>query len=251
MYPVIFESASFTLFSYPLFMGLSWGLAYRLSQYFLERMNISEKGFAGLFWGIFVFSWIGSKIFFLAFSSGGEFVQHSKSLSFWLGGGFVFYGGLIFSLLYLGFYCFVLKKFPIKKTFILLGPLSFGHALGRVGCFLAGCCFGVKTDMVWGYNLHGHNRHPVQLYESIGLLIIGGIITKLMLKNKIEGIKLFVIYFLGYSLLRFTLEFYRGDIIRGVYIWGLSTSQLISIILFLVLILYLVRLKVFSGPHQV
>jgi phosphatidylglycerol:prolipoprotein diacylglycerol transferase len=242
VYPIIFDSASFTLYSYPLFMGLSWGLAYRLSQHFLEKLAISGKGFMGLFWGIFLFSWIGSKAFFLAFSSGGELIQHSRSLSFWLGGGFVFYGGLIFGALYLLFYCLILKKFPFRKTYILLAPLSFGHALGRIGCFLAGCCFGVKTHLPWGVYLHGQHRHPVQLYETVGLLFIGGIITKLMLSSRTDGRKLIVIYILSYALLRFVLEFFRGDIIRGLYIGGVSSSQLISIVLFLILLIPLKRL---------
>ncbi len=224
-------------------MGLSWGLAFRLSQNYLDRLGISDQGFMGLFWGIFLSSWIGSKVFFLIYSSGGEFVQHSQSLSFWLGGGFVFYGGFIFGILYLIFYCLILKKFNLKNSYILIAPLSFGHALGRLGCFLAGCCFGVKSDLPWAVHLHDHLRHPVQLYEALILVLLGIVIARNTLNKKWSPQKIFIFYVASYSILRFLLEFLRGDIIRGIHFMGLSTSQIISLIIFILGIIFMMPWK--------
>lgn len=242
MLPILFDSSFFTLYSYPLFMGLSWGLGYRFSEYLLLKKNLTLKGFGLLYWGIFLFSWLGSKIFYLMYSSGGELQNHSQSLSFWLGGGFVFYGGLIFGLIYLLLYCLVFKKYPIKEAYIFFAPLTFGHALGRIGCFLAGCCYGTYCDLPWKIHLHGHFRHPVQLYEASLLILLGMILLKETLKKDTNPLKLVGIYFLGYSMIRFILEFLRGDIIRGLH-FGLSTSQWISLVFFLGATTYLGRLS--------
>ena len=226
MYPVLFEFWGVKIFSYPLFMGMAWGLSYKMC---LVNKVLMEKGsFKGLFWGTFFFAWIGAKIFFLFSSQRYSLEDYLTVWNFWRGGGFVFYGGLIFGAAYAFVYSLVLKKFPANRLVFLLPTLALGHALGRVGCFLSGCCFGAVCNLPWGIYLHGAYRHPVPLYEAIFLTFLF-VSTCYFLKKKVSNWNIVGFYFISYALGRFVLEYFRGDWSRGIYSWGFSFSQAISI----------------------
>ncbi len=232
MLPILYQNHDLILYSYPLFMGLGWGVAYQL---FFSKVDVNPKYAQFLFWGIFVSSWIGSKLFFYFTTDSYKEQDILSQASFWTGGGFVFYGGLIFALLFVSLY--KLLKFPltVQTLWAMLPAVTLGHAIGRIGCLLAGCCYGNITDLWWGIELHGAHRHPTQILESLGLFIL----TFFLLKSR-ASIKSFSVYFIGYGMLRFGIEFLRGDEIRGS--WGpLTPSQWISICLILLgfgLVLY-------------
>jgi phosphatidylglycerol:prolipoprotein diacylglycerol transferase len=244
MLPILFESKYFILYAYPLFMGLSWGFGYFYTRSLFEKVGLKEINLIPLFVGLFLSAWIGAKVFFLWFSSGHKIYQYLYANYFWLGGGFVFYGGLIFGLIYYFLYTFLLKKFNNQHSYLLLPGLIFGHAIGRIGCFLTGCCYGSPTSLFLGVKMQDEYRHPVQLYEASVLFIIGMIVLK-MIQQKREGKKIVVFYLVTYSMARFLIEFFRGDEIRGVFIMGLSSSQLISFCLIILagIIFYLPNRK--------
>jgi phosphatidylglycerol:prolipoprotein diacylglycerol transferase len=222
MLPILFQNHDLILYSYPLLMGLGWGVAY---QVFFSRVQISPIYGQLLFWGIFLSSWIGSKLFFYFTTTPNYKNDLLLEPSFWTGGGFVFYGGLLFALVFLGLY--KLLKFPltVQNLWAMLPALTLGHAIGRIGCFLAGCCYGSETSAWWGIHLHGANRYPTQLIESLGLFIISFYLFKSRASQKS-----FSVYFIGYGILRFGIELLRGDEIRGF--WGsLTPSQWISLFL--------------------
>lgn len=204
---------------------MAWGLAYRLCEHYLLARNEYNKKFLIYFIGIFITGWVGAKILFLMVSSHDHFDQ--VSASFWLGGGFVFLGGLIgatlFTLLSLK-----LKWINLLQLNLMLPTLPFAHAVGRVGCFLAGCCYGKQCDL----HVIGLDRYPVQLMESAGLVLLGLWLNRNN-KNHFEKNNLHE-YLIGYGTLRFSLEFLRGDDIRGVYLNLLSTSQIVSIVMIII-----------------
>ena len=233
MHPFLFEFWGLKIFSYPLFVGMAWGLGYKIC---CNNNLLMEKGsFQGLFWGTFITSWLGAKIFFLLASEVHAFQYYSRMPSFWLGGGFVFYGGLALGIFYVFIYSYVLKKFPVERLGWVLPALGWGHALGRTGCFLSGCCYGKITQVPWSIYLHGHFRHPVPLYEA-GFLVLLAIVSHRLLKRGASSLSVAGFYFVMYALGRLLLEFFRGDTIRGIYWWGGSFSQVISALL-IVLIL--------------
>lgn len=220
-------------------MGLSWGWGYFFTQSIFEKHNIDSKSLKWLFIGLFVASWIGAKVFFLWFSSGPKIYQYIYANYFWLGGGFVFYGGLLLGLAYFFFHSMVLKKFPIENSKYLLPGLVFGHAIGRVGCFLTGCCYGAITDSAMALTIKGEHRFPVQAYEAIALFFIGMAVLN-MLKRQVKNSKVVVSYLISYSVVRFFLEYLRGDEVRGFIFWNLSTSQVVSLSILLLSIVYLI-----------
>lgn len=218
-------------------MGLAWGFGYFFTLDLFEKYKIPSKGFSFLYLGIFLSSWIGAKLFFLAFSSGPKIYQYIYANYFWLGGGFVFYGGLIFGLAFYFIYTLILKKFPIDHSKYLIPGLVFGHAIGRVGCFLAGCCYGAASSSHFAFLVDGVSRYPVQMYEAIFLTFIGIVIIK-MLKRQSSNDKIVTIYLLSYSIFRFLNEYLRGDEIRGILWLDLSSSQWVSVFIVLLISLY-------------
>lgn len=225
MLPILFQSDSLILYSYPLFMGLGWGIAYQIF-FSLIPENYPRKYAQFLFWGVFLCAWVGAKLLFLMTLPEGVGTGLVSETSFWTGGGFVFYGGLIAGALFV--FAFRLNGFPLDdRTFWAIVPaLTLGHAIGRVGCFLAGCCFGKETDWWWSIHLHGADRHPTQLIEALGLFILG----IYLLKSRKDLWLLASHYLVGYGLLRLLVESLRGDMVRGE--WGMmSPSQWISLIL--------------------
>ena len=225
MLPILFQSHDLILYSYPLLMGLGWGVAYQVYFSLLDP-NYSKLKAQLLFWGIFVCAWFGAKIFFYLTYPENMSSGSLQQISFWTGGGFVFYGGFIGALIFLGLFKVLDKKLTINAIWPMLPALAFGHGLGRIGCFLAGCCFGKPTDLFWGIFLHNHYRHQTQLIEAVGLMLMGTYLYKSRKKRTI----LLAHYLLGYGCLRLFVEVLRGDMVRGL--WGpLTPSQWISLAL--------------------
>ena len=166
--------------------------------------------------------------------------------------GIVFYGGL-FGLLLPYHLCLKIKLVFIKERYaidILAVSIPLFHAISRMGCFFAGCCYGVESDLPIAINyiiknngvIESSNRIPVQLIEAIFNMAIFIYLFSLVLKPDWKNKKLLTRYIALYSCGRFCLEFIRGDSVRGV-IYGLSFSQLISIILWMVIIILSIRKK--------
>ena len=114
-------------------------------------------------------------------------------------------------------------------------PLAQG--IGRIGCFLGGCCYGRTTDLPWGVTFPGHDSpvHPTQLYES-ALNLLNFALLFFVYKRRRFGGQVFALYFFNYALIRFFIEFWRGDTFRGFVFrssspWtSLSIPQLVSLI---------------------
>ncbi|MBO4889548.1 MAG: prolipoprotein diacylglyceryl transferase [Lachnospiraceae bacterium] len=156
-------------------------------------------------------------------------------------GGMVFYGGLIGGVVAGFWYIARLRHIrldPFVYADVYAPAIPLFHVFGRIGCFLGGCCYGIEGR--WGFVYHnapvaesnGVMRIPVQLIESAGNLLLFVILHKMSRKAHSRG-TIFASYFVMYSVMRFVLEFFRGDVLRG-FAFGLSTSQWISIIMFIV-----------------
>ena len=147
----------------------------------------------------------------------------------------MFYGGLAGALSGKYAYCKIYQLDFGTAMKLIVPVLPLGHAFMRMGCFLAGCCYGIEHP--WGITFtaalgapSGVPLLPVQLYETVLNLVIFAVLwtyTKTERSPLLTG----ALYALMYSTARFFLEFLRGDTIRGIF-WGLPTSQFISIIVF-------------------
>ncbi len=163
--------------------------------------------------------------------------------------GLVFYGGLIFGIIGTLLMAKALKVdlLGIEKHIVPFIPL--GHAIGRVGCFLAGCCYGMEYSgplavyypkaplKFMDFPEFGVGYFPVQLLESLLDLVIFGILLVYTKKERQRGNVLFA-YIMMYAIMRFCTELFRGDAVRGIH-FSVSTSQWISIVL---IVLFFARL---------
>lgn len=151
-------------------------------------------------------------------------------------GGAVFYGGLIGGIIF-AFIYIRLKKLD-ANDFADCGAISIPlfHSFARVGCFLAGCCYGIESEFGFMSNNNplvpavvGVRRFPTSLLEALLNLALFFALFNLRKNKKFHGALLYV-YLISYSVMRFAIEFLRGDEIRGIW-FGLSTSQWISIVI--------------------
>lgn len=160
-------------------------------------------------------------------------------------GGQVFYGGLLGGIAAGAIYAKVSKLEDFGGyADILAAAVPLFHFFGRIGCFLGGCCYGIESG--FGFTFHnsviksanGVNRFPVQLFEAGFNLLLFLLILVLLNKKKLKH-RLFFLYLFIYAVGRFILEFFRGDTYRG-FLFGLSTSQIISLIILVVVSVYFV-----------
>lgn len=163
-----------------------------------------------------------------------------------------FYGGLFGGVVgFLTTYFLLRKKSTLRlNNIIIIAPASIAlaHAIGRIGCFLAGCCYGKPTDTWIGIEFPSIGKViPTQLIESIFLFALFGIMLFLILKFKFRyG---FLIYTSSYSVFRFVIEFFRGDE-RGVA-GLLSPSQIWCILIFIATVpLYFILKKYFKAIDE-
>lgn len=131
-------------------------------------------------------------------------------------GGLVFHGGFLVATA-AGFVWCSWKKVPAWTMADILAPsLALGHALGRVGCLLNGCCFGRACSMPWAWTYpkshetRGLPVHPTQLYEAVLCLALAGALAWGFRRRRFEG-QLFALYLLAYGVMRGVVELYRGD----------------------------------------
>lgn len=242
MHPVLFKIGSFEMASY----GLMTALGYAAASVYLIRKIKQIHMDADTFWNIifiaFMGALIGAKVLFVIVSwpmLGDTLAQKLHTIVSDFRYGFVFFGGMITSVLALIYYM-KKKGLPILKTadFFIVG-LPLGHAVGRIGCFLAGCCYGKPTDSPLGVaftdvhslvppELRGIHLHPTQLYEAVCNLLLFFFLHYAYKKPHKAG-AILVKYVVGYSIIRFIIEFFRGDY-RGEYILGMSPSQGLSLV---------------------
>ena len=172
----------------------------------------------------------------------------------YLYGGFVFYGGLFGCLLASWLFCRAVRRNWFEMLRVLMPIFPLIHGFGRLGCFCAGCCYGVETASALGVVFH-HSEYapngipllPVQLMEAFGEFVLFGL-TAAASARRWEGRVILGLYLIAYSILRFILEFYRGDDYRG-FIGVLSISQLIALLAALLgLILLLLRSRKAPEP---
>lgn len=168
-------------------------------------------------------------------------------------GGSVFYGGLIGGLL-ASWICVRKKKSFSNYIDIVAASIPLFHFFGRIGCFFGGCCFGIESPFGFTFQhspiveANGVSRFPVQLLEASFNLGLFFLLNYFLHNNKFQH-KLVYVYLLAYSAGRFFIEFLRGDEHRGIWAF-LSTSQIISVIIFSAVLIRLCLQRYRYNPSE-
>ena len=181
----------------------------------------------------------GSRIWYVARFWNDEFAGQPLSKIFLQRAGFVFHGGLIGAAIVIAVFLRI-NKLPLWKTADTLAPgIALGHAFGRIGCLMTGCCYGAPTKSPIGILFTDPRSpatnhctqfgplHPVQIYEALLNFALFATLYWLFRKRKFDG-QIFSIYLVAYGVSRFLIEYFRGD---GAGQSAFSSAQLISIAL--------------------
>ncbi len=156
-------------------------------------------------------------------------------------GGLVFYGGLLGASLTVIFYARVKTVALWKLADVLAPSVALGHALGRIGCLMNGCCYGKPTDLPWAVCYpQGHETfplnassptpvHPAQIYEALLNAALYAALAWFFRRRKFDG-QIFAVYLVAYSVLRAFVETFRGDY-SLYYLGGRATpAHLLSVV---------------------
>jgi phosphatidylglycerol:prolipoprotein diacylglycerol transferase len=172
-------------------------------------------------------------------------------------GDLVWYGGPIFGIPAFLYFAKQKKIDILLATDVVAPALAIGHGIGRIGCFLAGCCHGRITDSWIGVrfnsslveeSLQNAPLYPTQLFEAASEFVLGGVLLYLFFTKRFYR-RLLLVYVTCYAAIRFTIEFYRGDD-RGDTFFGLSMSQTIALMVFIGALITLAISRVYTSKTK-
>jgi phosphatidylglycerol:prolipoprotein diacylglycerol transferase len=243
MFPELFRipGLGIPLATYGVLLAIGFILALWMTARLAERDGLPKNRVYDLGLYILAASLVGSKLLMVITEWNDYGGEWRRILSFdFLRSGGVFYGGFIAAVIAS---VILMRRWnlPWRKTADAFAPgIALGHAIGRLGCFSAGCCWGVPTTSWIGVRFTEKASEltgvpidsalvPTQLIEAAANLLIFGFLLWLTKRRKFEG-QIIYSYLMIYSVARFTIEFWRDDP-RGTVL-GLSTSQFISIVMF-------------------
>jgi phosphatidylglycerol---prolipoprotein diacylglyceryl transferase len=235
MHPVLFELGGVKVYSYGFMIALGAiaGVAYMAIRG-KKEVGLTFDQANSLFLFIFIAAFVGGKVF-LFFEDPSFYLNAPGKLL--KGRGFVFYGSFLFAIPTMLWFFRKRRLNPYKMLDVMAITTCLVHMFGRVGCFLAGCCYGTPTDSFFGVSFtdpacyadpKNVPLHPTQLYEASYIFFV--MIGLLILRNHRQFYgQLFLLYLILYAAGRSILEIFRGDDERGYVVKDLiSHSQLIA-----------------------
>ncbi len=249
MHPVLFHIGKFTIYSYGVLVALGFAAGIVWAYFDARRQGIDPGKILDLSFYLVLSAVIGSRLFYVLIEYREYLEDPWRIFKIWEGG-LVFYGGLILAGI-TGTWYVLHHNLPHWRVMDVFAPgIALGHAIGRIGCFCAGCCYGKACHCSFGLVFKdprslarlGVPLYPTQLISSGMLFVIFFVLAWIARRKRFDG-QVFWSYVLIYSAARFGIEFLRGDP-RGFTVPGLiSTSQGISLILIPLSIYFLIRLK--------
>ncbi len=245
MYPEIFKIGNFPIHTYGVFLALGMMLGLYAAARLGGNDGLSRDRIYDLGLWTLIGALVGSKLLMFVVDDHVEIF----SLDFLRSGG-VYYGGFLGGLITVVALS-IYYKMPFWKVGDAFAPgVALGQFFGRQGCFSAGCCWGKETSLPWGVHFteKGHEftgvpvygpdgsdlyLHPTQLYESFFMLLVFAFLFYLHKRKKFDG-QVLIAYGVIYGIWRFAIEFLRDDPRGSLFglngVLGLSTSQIISLL---------------------
>lgn len=240
----LFTIGPLTVYGYGTMIALGVIVAWIVTDYRAKRQKLDrEHVFSLVIWCLLGGMLCAKFLFWI--TEWHEIVKSPQYILDTLSDGFVVYGGIIGGILSGWLYCRS-KKINFWKYFDLVMPsVALAQGFGRIGCLLAGCCYGRETNSIFSITFQNSDfapNHvaliPTQIYSSVLDFLHFGILLYIARHKKKDG-QVAACYLIFYSIGRFGLEFFRGDLIRGS-VGMLSTSQFISLFILVAGILILV-----------
>jgi phosphatidylglycerol:prolipoprotein diacylglycerol transferase len=252
MHPILFRIGSWPVYSYGVLLALAYLAGLQLAVVRARRAGLDGAKVMDLGIYLIIAALIGAKLMLVAVDFDYFRSQPAEILSLVRAGG-VFYGGLIAAFV-VALWLVRRYQLPLWTTGDLIAPgIALGHIVGRFGCLLAGCCYGRPTGVAWAITFSDPVAaanvgtplqiplHPTQLYDAGAEALILALLLLTERRGRPFPGRTLWLYMLLYAISRFIIEFYRGDE-RGV-VFGMSTSQFVSLIIVPVSLFMLWRLR--------
>lgn len=246
MYPELFKIGNFQISSFGLMVAIAFLAGYWVTSFEFKRKGLTENLLSNVFLAIIIGGIGGAKILYVI-----ENVPISELIGNPLGylfsrGGLTFYGGFIGAVILL-----LIVARRSKTSFWTIGDaispsLALGYAIGRIGCFLVGDDYGIKSNLPWAISFPEglppttERVHPTQLYEVMAMMVVFIIIWKIRKKPAADG-WLFSIYFILAGLERFFIEVVRSTTPSPIP--HLSVAQVMAIIIIAVGAIKLIKIN--------
>jgi phosphatidylglycerol---prolipoprotein diacylglyceryl transferase len=217
VHPEAFKIFGLSIYWYGIFAATGFLAGFWTASRRAARENLSKEAIMNLAPWIIFGAIIGARLWYVVSYWNEEFAGKPLHYIITIGrSGLVFYGGLVGSCLGTILYAWK-NKLPLWKIADVMAPsVALGHAFGRLGCFMTGCCYGKECTLPWAVHFpfshatHGAAVHPVQIYESLLNFSFFALLVLLHRRKKFDG-HVFCVYLIGYALLRAFTESFRGD----------------------------------------
>jgi phosphatidylglycerol:prolipoprotein diacylglycerol transferase len=242
MHPILLEIGPIKIFTYGFLLAVAFLSAIFVAGREARRLGIPPGKFFDLCFYIILAALVGSRLLYVLLEIKIFAADPLKIFAIWEGG-LVFHGGVVLALL-VAFAYMRRHGLPWRPTLDALAVGSpLGQFFGRLGCFMAGCCYGSPADLPWSVVFTNPNSlcplreplHPAQLYEAFLALGVFGFLYWFRTRKRYDG-QMILIYFGLAGLVRFTVEFFRNPLdYRGPVFFGwMPLTQLVALGLFLV-----------------
>ena len=235
MHPIIAKIGPFIIYSYGMMVAIAFLFGIFIAKREAVRKNIKPDLVYDLGFYLLIGSIIGARIYYILFFGLKDFSEDPMSIFKVWQGGLAIHGGILGGVI-AGIIFSKVRKVSFWALADLIAPsIILGQAIGRIGCFLNGCCFGMPIKPLFGLE-----NHPTQIYELI--LDFAGFLLLWNLRKKVNFVGgLFLLYLMAYGVIRIIVSQFRAD---NVYLWNtaLTLAGLTSILMFIIaMILYIKR----------
>lgn len=240
MYPVLFEIGALQVRSYGVMILIGFVLAVWWSMRVAPRYGIDSENILDMVLGTALSGIVMARLVFVLLDWK-SFASQPLHVFYLWEGGLSFHGAAIGGGLAIAWMA-RRRGIPFLRVADVIAPgVALAYAIGRVGCFLGGCCYGVPTDLPWACSfqdpfhphIHTPPSHPTQIYASLANLLIFTLLARMQKPPHALG-KVFWAYFVLYGIYRFIVEFWRIGATSSVVALGLSDAQWVSILMGLV-----------------
>lgn len=230
---VLFHIGSYTVYSYGMMIFLGIVCAYLTAEFRAKKRGLNSDNVFDMSMLSVIGGAVGAKLLFYIVEI--KAVIANPSILLQIKDGFVVYGGIIGGIISCLIYCKKKKLDPAEWFDLIIPEIAIAQAFGRIGCLLAGCCYGAETTsafhIVFTSSDYAPNNvwlYPTQIMSAMLNLLNFVLLTQVIARlTKKKGV-VTACYLIFYSIGRFVIEFFRGDLERGA-VGALSTSQFISI----------------------